>query len=89
MLIARPCALHNHPDFRSDDWKRAENGKIGQHDVIWYDGPSPDSSRPISRQALVQLGRRPDSAVAHIWFSVANVDELKQVIGILQRMSFN
>lgn len=80
--------LGNHPSFRPVEGLRAEKGKIGKHDVTWYNVPSTDASRPISKQTLLTLSQRPDAQVAHVWVLGANANELNQGLAILQRVQF-
>ena len=81
--------LGNHPKFRPNDRQRAEKGKIGKYEVLWYNKePSKDSTRPISKQAIFNLGQRPDAEMAHVWFNAADIEELNQTLAILQLISF-
>ena len=80
--------LGDHPKFHPDERQRAEKGAIGGFDVIWYNVPSNDPSRPISRATLLPLGLRRSSEILHFWVFAANPDELRQAFAILERIQF-
>ena len=80
--------MGDHPKFRPDDRQRAEKGTIGGFEVIWYNVPTSDASRPISRETLLRLGLRRSSEVFHFWILAVSADELRQTFAILERIQF-
>jgi len=80
--------LGNHPSFRPSEYKPAGAGKIGKYEVVWYEVPSDDKSRPISRQTLLRLGQTPGADMAHVWIHAANDGELSAALAVLQGVEF-
>ena len=80
--------LGNHPSFHPDAKKPSVKGKVGKHDVRWYDKPTEGSGKTIAKEALVTLGEFPDHQVAHVWVGAANAKELEKTFDILGRLVF-
>jgi hypothetical protein len=80
--------MGSHPNFRPDERQLAEKGAIGGFEVVWYNVPSNDAARPISRATLLPLGLRRSSEILHFWVYAENLDELQRTFSILQRIQF-